>query len=102
MIVSALFRIYWFNDNELKSEIEHPYAVGMVISGITFLIVFRASQGYNRYWDAATRVYNMQSKWMDASIHTAVYHLQCDHFKSIQPPSFNDYHELNAKFLTRD
>lgn len=39
---------------------------------------------------------------MDSTIHVCVYHLQCDHYKDIKPPSYFDYPELNHLFLTRD
>jgi hypothetical protein len=44
----------------------------------------------------------MQSKWMDAAIHTGNYHMQCDHYESIKPPSFYNYQHLNREYLTRD
>jgi len=42
-----------------------------------------------------------QSKFMDSVMHCAAYHMQCHHYDDIKPPSFYDYHELNAYFLTR-
>ena len=30
-------------------NIGHPYAIGVLVASTTFLIVFRANQGYNRY-----------------------------------------------------
>ena len=39
---------------------------------------------------------------MDATAHTAIYHLQCDHYDKIKPPSFYDYPDLNSQFMTRD
>jgi predicted membrane chloride channel (bestrophin family) len=90
--------IYQEKDNELG----HPYAIGVLVGTITFLLVFRTQQAYARYWEACSSVYQMMSKWMDASSHTAVYHLQCDHYDHIRPPSFYDYPHLNAEFLTRD
>jgi hypothetical protein len=44
----------------------------------------------------------MQSKWMDAAIHIASYHLQSPQYDKIKPPSYSKYHHLNQKFLTRD
>jgi hypothetical protein len=96
-----LLRIH-FHDNEMGEQLGHPYAIGVVISGTTFLIVFRASQGYSRYWEATTSVYTMLGKWMDACTHAAIYHLQCDHYDKIKPPSFYNHPELNARFMTRD
>lgn len=80
----------------------HPYAVGVLVSSVSFLIIFRANQGYNRYWEACGNVHHMMSKWLDATTHTACYHMQCDHYKNIKPPSYFDYPSLNRDFLTRD
>ncbi|CAB9497787.1 Bestrophin, RFP-TM, chloride channel [Seminavis robusta] len=88
--------------NRTDNEVQHPYSIGILVGSISFLIVFRASQGYSRYWEAAGAIHQMQSKWLDAIIHTGCYHMQCGHYDSIKPPSFFDYPELNAYFLTRD
>ena len=87
---------------EMAEHIGHPYAIGVLVASTTFLIVFRANQGYSRYWEAAGAIHHMASKWMDATSHMGVYHLQCDHYKHMKPPSYFDYPELNALFLTRD
>jgi len=43
---------------------------GTVYSGFTFvlgfILVFRTSQSYSRYWTAATAVHTMRSEWFDA------------------------------------
>jgi predicted membrane chloride channel (bestrophin family) len=93
---------FQFHDDEPGDELGHPYAIGVVVSGTTFLIVFRASQGYSRYWEAASSTYLMMSKWMDAAMHTSVFHMQCDHYDKIKPPSYYDHPDLNAFNLTRD
>ena len=80
----------------------HPYAVGVLVSSVSFIIIFRANQGYSRYWEACGAVHHMMSKWLDATTHTACYHMQCDHYKGIMPPSYFDYPDLNRDFLTRD
>ena len=97
-----LFRLYFHKDEDGNDQLGHPYAIGVLLSSTTFLIVFRASQGYSRYWEACSCVYQMMSKWMDSASHTAVYHMQCDHYDKIKPPSFYDHPDLNALFLTRD
>jgi hypothetical protein len=79
-----------------------PYAAGLLVGGITFLIIFRMTQSYGRYWEATTAVYRMQSKWMDATVHTSDFHLQSTQYESIKPPSFKHYApDLDSKFLTR-
>ena len=36
-------------DTDPKAELLHPYAAGVLIGGITFLLVFRVTQSYGRY-----------------------------------------------------
>jgi predicted membrane chloride channel (bestrophin family) len=97
-----LIRNYSSADAEVGEQIAHPYAIGVLVASTTFLLIFRANQGYARYWEAATAVHQMMSKWMDATTHTGVYHMQCAHYKDIKPPSYFDYPELNALYMTRD
>jgi predicted membrane chloride channel (bestrophin family) len=97
------FRYFYRSDDDYtKPEPDHPAVIGVVVSGITFLIIFRANQGYSRYWEATSAIYTMQSKWMDATIHTATYHLQSDRYDHLKPPSFYDYPGLDSLYLTRD
>lgn len=44
----------------------------------------------------------MMSKWLDAVVHTSVYHMQQTHYNKIKPPSYFDNHDLNAFNLRRD
>ena len=93
---------YLWKEEELEhDELRHPYAVGVLVATVTFLLVFRTQQAYARYWEAASAVYHMMSKWMDAIIHTASYHMQCSHYNHIKPPSYFDHPELNKGFFTR-
>lgn len=87
---------------EMEDDLSHPYAVGVLVSSVSFLIVFRANFAYQRYWDACGSVFHLMSKWLDATTHTASYHMQSAHYKHIRPPSFFDYPELDTLFLTRD
>lgn len=57
-------------NNREETDLQHPYAIGLLVASTTFLIVFRANNGYNRYWEACGAVHQMMSKWMDATIHT--------------------------------
>mmetsp|Transcript_23111 Transcript_23111/g.48752 ORF Transcript_23111/g.48752 Transcript_23111/m.48752 type:complete len:94 (-) Transcript_23111:132-413(-) len=36
----------------LADELDHPYGVGVLVTSVTFLIIFRANNGYQRYWEA--------------------------------------------------
>lgn len=44
----------------------------------------------------------MMSKFLDATVHMACFHMQCDHFDDIKPPVFYDYPELLKYDLNRD
>lgn len=86
----------------LVDYLNHPYAIGVLVASITLLITFRANYGYQRYWEGCTAVHNMMSKFMDATMHSAVFHLQSDKLLGMRPPSFYDWDELNGGTLTRD
>jgi hypothetical protein len=86
----------------LVDYLNHPYAIGVLVTSITLLITFRANYGYQRYWEGCTAVHSMMSKFMDATMHAAVFHLQSDKLLGMRPPSFYDWDELNGGMLTRD
>eukprot|EP00579_Thalassiosira_antarctica_P025601 CAMPEP_0202002150 /NCGR_PEP_ID=MMETSP0905-20130828/8063_1 /ASSEMBLY_ACC=CAM_ASM_000554 /TAXON_ID=420261 /ORGANISM="Thalassiosira antarctica, Strain CCMP982" /LENGTH=606 /DNA_ID=CAMNT_0048558977 /DNA_START=164 /DNA_END=1984 /DNA_ORIENTATION=+ len=88
-------------ERDLEDDLEHPYGVGVLVSSVTFLIIFRANYGYQRYWEACGALQNFMSKWMDATMQAAVFHLQNKHYDGARPPSFFDHDELNKLNLTR-
>mmetsp|Transcript_32828 Transcript_32828/g.69049 ORF Transcript_32828/g.69049 Transcript_32828/m.69049 type:complete len:629 (-) Transcript_32828:179-2065(-) len=88
-------------DEELY-YVNHPYAIGVLVSSVSFLIIFRANYGYQRYWEACTTVHQLMSKWMDAAVFASVFHLQSKHHADMKPPSFFHFDELNELNLTRD
>jgi hypothetical protein len=51
-----------------QSEILHPYVAGILISSITFLIVFRMTQGYGRYCKFSTSNRKGTTKYIDFEI----------------------------------
>lgn len=106
-IISSIFfcliRQYINYHGSMSSKyIGHPYGLGVLISSVSFLIIFRLNNGYQRYWGACGDVYQMMSKWLDAVTHTATYHLQQDHYNHIKPPSYYDHHDLNMYGFRRD
>ncbi|KAL9190032.1 hypothetical protein ACHAXT_007243 [Thalassiosira profunda] len=82
--------------------LNHPYAVGVLVSSVSFLIIFRANYGYQRYWEACGAVHKLTSKWMDATAFCGVFHLQSELYGGMRPPSFFDHDDLNQLHLTRD
>ena len=85
-----------------SDDVLHPYALGVLVASSTFLIVFKLNHSYGRYWEACGSTLQFISKWLDATTHTSCYHMQCDHYNKIKPPSFYDYPELNHLCMTRD
>lgn len=97
-----IFLERWKDENDESTYVDHPYGVGVLISSVSFLIVFRANYGYQRYWNACGDVHHMMSKWLDAVSHTGVYHMQQKHYNHIKPPSYFDHHDLNMYGFRRD
>lgn len=102
VISAAIFLLIHYKWEDSDSALNHPYGIGVFVTSVTFLIVFRANNGYQRYWEACGAVHHFMSKWLDAVIHTGVYHLQCAHYESIKPPSYFDYPNLNRYNLRRE
>eukprot|EP00563_Minutocellus_polymorphus_P008364 CAMPEP_0181026208 /NCGR_PEP_ID=MMETSP1070-20121207/3514_1 /TAXON_ID=265543 /ORGANISM="Minutocellus polymorphus, Strain NH13" /LENGTH=692 /DNA_ID=CAMNT_0023103379 /DNA_START=331 /DNA_END=2412 /DNA_ORIENTATION=+ len=105
IVVYLLLATVWnANDTYIDEDkpLRHPYAAGVLVSAVSFIIIFRANNSYQRYWEACGAVHTMMSKWLDAVVHTGQYHLQCKHFNGIKPPSYFDNHDLNQYHLTRD
>lgn len=76
-----------YSPSQLKLELDHPYAIGVLISGVMLMLVFRSNHSYQRYWEACGSVQKMLSKWLDATVHTAACHMQCKHYDKIRPMS---------------
>lgn len=101
-LISVLNFLTFTTYMQENDNLGDPYAVGVLVSGISFLIIFRANHGYQRYWEAAADVHHMMSKWLDGTVHAGVYHMQCSHYESIKPPNYFDNHELNGLGLSRN
>ena len=48
VLVYLLIDLRWNKGDDL----DHPYGVGVLVSSVSFLIIFRANYGYQRYWEA--------------------------------------------------
>lgn len=102
MVLYFILLYYLVGTSEEDETLNHPYAVGVLVSSVSFLIIFRANYGYQRYWEACTKVHHLMSKWMDTAIFIGVFHYQSEHFKDMRPPNFFEYRDLNDLNLTRD
>ena len=69
VVCFILMRKLWSEPGtRTADEISHPYAVGVLVATLTFLLVFRTQQAYARYWEAATSVYHMVRAWTCAVV----------------------------------
>jgi predicted membrane chloride channel (bestrophin family) len=83
-------------------DLDHPYGVGVLVSSVGFLIVFRANYSYQRYWSSCSALQSMLSKWGDSCMNTAVFAMQNKKWDGRKPRNFYDFEELNKYNLTRD
>lgn len=86
---------------EIKEDLDeplflHPYPIGALIAALTFLLAYRATFAYNRYWEACSAVYLMHSRWMDAASAIAAFHLQSSKYKGRKPPAFGQHPHLRV------
>merc|ERR1719321_1850047 len=70
-LISAMIRV--FVDLGLMEFMEHEHSVvkeTQAWSGFSFLVgflvVFRTSQAYSRFWDGCTSLHRMRAEWFDA------------------------------------
>jgi len=107
-VVSTVFLLvleYCFNDP--NSEIDerwftHPYPIAAMVAMFTFLLTFKTSFSYNRYWEACTAIHQMHSKWLDIGIELASWHLQSKRFEAIRPPCYGNHPEMDSIVRKRE
>lgn len=103
VLVYLAIELQWNKGRDLNDDdLGHPYGVGVLVGSVSFVIIFRANYGYQRYWEACGALHHFMSKWMDATMHSAVFHLQSKHYDDTRPPNFFDNDKLNVLNLTRD
>ena len=71
-----------------QRDIKHPYPLTAFIGFFSFLLTFRLNYAYQRYWEGATAVHQMLSKWLDVAMTLAAWHYQSHAYDDIKPPAF--------------
>lgn len=94
-----LIAVYGFDQPD-PNIIANPYAIGVFIAFFTYLVTFRANFAYGRYWEGATSVHQMLSKWLDVGMNIAAYHYQCLQYQKVRPPTFGK--NTTIRNLTRE
>ena len=98
---TTILLILKFFTEEPTHELEyrwfaHPYPIASMVAAFTFLLSFKCSFSYNRYWEACTSLYQMHSKWLDVGIELAAWHLQSKRYDDVRPPAFGAHPELDS------
>jgi hypothetical protein len=98
-----LLLLAWI-DSKLSDErsVQHPYSIGAFIGFFSFLLTFRLNFAYQRYWEAATAVHHMLSKWVSTAcsgVSTAgrrmrLYQIQCTIYDIRISTIFSQLHML--------
>lgn len=101
LISTSILLILEFLSEEPTHETDlrwfaHPYPIASMIAAFTFLLSFKCSFSYNRYWEACTSLFQMQSKWLDVGIELAAWHLQSKRYNEVRPPAFGAHPELDS------
>ena len=55
--------------------IMHPYVISVYILVLGYMLVFRLNYSYQRYWEAASQIHHMTSKWLDSAICLSLIHI---------------------------
>jgi predicted membrane chloride channel (bestrophin family) len=78
VVASAWPNSHWYsNDNENdQGQTLHPYTITIYVNAFSLLLTFRLNFSYQRYWEAASQLFLMMSKWSDAATCLAAFHYQ--------------------------
>ena len=92
-LVVMIHQIEW----KAEEVVGHPYSFGAFVGFFSFLLTFRLNYGYQRYWEGATAVHQMMSKWLDCTMCLSAFHYQSEAYDDIRPPTFGSTPEANDK-----
>ena len=97
---------YYLEEETVKDRgvVSHPYVISAYVLVLGYMVVFRLNYSYQRYWEAATQIHQMTSKWLDSAICLAAFHMQSSQYDNQRPPSFgsNQHHILRNETRERE
>ena len=86
--------------------------ISLLITSVSFVIVYRVKFCYDRYFEACRDVHIMMSKWSDATASAACFHMQslhamkppaiCKHPHLFDPCVYTDRQVINVDCVTDD
>lgn len=62
--------------------------IALLVIFFSLLLTFRLNYAYQRYWEGASAIHLMLSKWLDAATHLASFHMQSAAYNDIRPLTF--------------
>jgi predicted membrane chloride channel (bestrophin family) len=71
----------------------HPYVITIYVLAFSLVLNFRLNYSYQRYWEAASQLFLMTSKWVDAAAVLASFHYQADIYRPYRPRPFGKTEE---------
>lgn len=80
-----------------KEFFQHPYAIGVVMGAYTFMLAFRVTHSYSRFWEAASHIYGMQSKLLNVGVQAASFHYQSSTYDESRPTAFGVNPNIEVK-----
>ena len=101
-MTAALFFNIKTNIQSILRILLTAYPIAAMIAAFTFLLSFKCSFSYNRYWEACTSLHQMHSKWLDVGIELGAWHLQSKRYEDIKPPTFGANPHMNAVVRKRE
>lgn len=78
---------------------QHAYTIAVLVIFFSLLLTFRLNYAYQRYWEAASAIHLMISKWLDAATHLASFHLQSSAYDDIRPLTFGKLAQMRSEKL---
>jgi len=82
-----------------KEFFQHPYAIAVVLGAYTFMLAFRVTHSYSRFWEAAGCIYGMQSKLLNVGVQVASFHYQSSTYDKSRPTAFGVNPNIEVKRL---
>lgn len=77
MLLSIFMKILMVQYADDYAFLENSAAFSGFAFIVSFILVFRTSQAYNRFWEGATAIHKMSAKWLEASSMLVVFSATC-------------------------
>jgi hypothetical protein len=93
---------YLWGDDLVGAAMQSPYVITVFVAFFAFMLTFRLNYSYQRYWEAATHVHQMSSKWLDSAICLSSFHYQCQQYDDVRPLTFGAHENDKMENQTRE